>query len=357
MLISLNVNSYNYNSIHMMIKYYETLFILILILGVIYLITENSSVKGWIGEHKIARKLRLYVKDGAVVLRNIYIPKEDEETTEIDILMIDKTGIYVIESKNYSGWIYGDRNQQYWTQTIKRKYKITRTQFYNPVLQNKNHIKWLKLLVEKELGYNINPISLVVFSNYCNLKNVIINDNVRVIYLKELLFELDKQDITLLSEEQISKIEQVLLPYTNVSKTIKKKHIQNIEEKGWNQKNTKSVNDKNANKSLEKELKLIKKDVKKELKAQKKIETKTEPNPIIEQSQESKDIKENISNSNMFKAVHTLTSDDEVCPICHSELALVSENTNKYFETKSYKCSRYPVCKYRTTIKKLIKDL
>ncbi len=42
------------------------------------------------------------------VLCNLYIPKQDGSTTEIDLIMINKSGIYVFESKNYSGWIFGD---------------------------------------------------------------------------------------------------------------------------------------------------------------------------------------------------------------------------------------------------------
>jgi hypothetical protein len=42
------------------------------------------------------------------LLTNVYLPKKDGSTTEIDLIMIDETGIYVFESKNYSGWIFGD---------------------------------------------------------------------------------------------------------------------------------------------------------------------------------------------------------------------------------------------------------
>ena len=40
------------------------------------------------------------------LLTNIYVPKEDGKTTEIDIVMLNRTGIYVIENKNYGGWIF-----------------------------------------------------------------------------------------------------------------------------------------------------------------------------------------------------------------------------------------------------------
>lgn len=45
------------------------------------------------------------------LLVNVYLPKDDGTTTEIDLIMICHTGIYVFESKNYSGWILEMKNQ------------------------------------------------------------------------------------------------------------------------------------------------------------------------------------------------------------------------------------------------------
>ena len=51
-------------------------------------------------------KIPLYSK----ILPNLYIPTEDG-TTEIDLVYVTTSGVYVIESKNYSGWIYGSYKQ------------------------------------------------------------------------------------------------------------------------------------------------------------------------------------------------------------------------------------------------------
>ena len=45
------------------------------------------------------------------LLVNVYVTKDDGSTTEIDLIMICSAGIYVFESKNYSGWIFGNENQ------------------------------------------------------------------------------------------------------------------------------------------------------------------------------------------------------------------------------------------------------
>ena len=52
-----------------------------------------------------------------VVLKNVYVPYQGR-TSEIDLLMIHEKGIFVFESKNYSGWIFGSADQLNWTQSL-----------------------------------------------------------------------------------------------------------------------------------------------------------------------------------------------------------------------------------------------
>jgi hypothetical protein len=54
-------------------------------------------------------------------MTNLYIPKKDGSTTEIDLIMLSQTGVYVFESKNYSGWIFGDEKSKNWMQTLQSK--------------------------------------------------------------------------------------------------------------------------------------------------------------------------------------------------------------------------------------------
>ena len=88
-----------------------------------YQITKNSYLsvlldKGKYGEYLTYKYLKHLEADGAKFLFNTYIPKGNEGTTEIDVLMICKKGIFVFESKNYSGWIFGSEQQLYWYQTL-----------------------------------------------------------------------------------------------------------------------------------------------------------------------------------------------------------------------------------------------
>ena len=62
------------------------------------------------GETLTERELKLVKLFGRKgrTLRNVYIPKDNGETSEIDVVYITQKGIFVFESKNYSGWIFGD---------------------------------------------------------------------------------------------------------------------------------------------------------------------------------------------------------------------------------------------------------
>ena len=111
---------------------------------------------------------------GGSVFYNVYIPKR-EGTTEADIVMVHPSGVYVIESKNYSGRIYGGVEQPYWTQVLPRGQgrRAEKERFFNPIMQNDLHVKYLK----RYLGGDIPVYSYIVFSERCDCQRV--NDCVR----------------------------------------------------------------------------------------------------------------------------------------------------------------------------------
>ena len=93
------------------------------------------------------------------IVTNIYVKKEDGKTTEIDLVMLHETGIYVFESKNYSGWIFGDEKNKSWTQTLKGNNK---NYFYNPIWQNNGHIIALANFLPEFQEKRLNLISFLV---------------------------------------------------------------------------------------------------------------------------------------------------------------------------------------------------
>lgn len=203
-----------------------------------YLITKTSPIqlyfdKGRLGEYLTYKHLHSAEKNGARFLFNVYIPKGEEETTEIDVLMIHAKGLFVFESKNYSGWIFGSENQKNWYQTLPQgKGRSHKEIFYNPIMQNKTHIKHLKALI----GEDVPIYSVITFSERCTLKKIEIKSDDICVINRDKVYDTVaaicmKRDTAVLSNEQISEIYDKLYPYTQVSDVTKQQHIQNIEKK------------------------------------------------------------------------------------------------------------------------------
>lgn len=154
------------------------------------------------------------------IMTNLYIPTENG-TTEIDILYITSHGLYVIESKNYSGWIFGDERSRNWTAIL---YK-TKNKFLNPIWQNKKHIKYLS----KVLG-DVKLKSVIVFSNRCDFKKVNPGENtvIKRKQLRKYLANLPNDAI--ITNKEIDDFFIKLKSYSNKSDIDKKRHVENISD-------------------------------------------------------------------------------------------------------------------------------
>lgn len=180
--------------------------------------------KGDHGEYLLFKNLRKFEKDGAKYIFGAYLPAKNGEDTEVDIVMIYKTGIYVIECKNYSGWIYGNEKDKMWTETFPK----TKNKFYNPILQNKGHLMALNNIIDMEEKC----FSIIAFSDECTLKNVTVSDTkTKVIQYKNIRNTVKQNKMEILTETQINEIYEKLYTYTQVSDEVKKKHILDVKKK------------------------------------------------------------------------------------------------------------------------------
>lgn len=125
----------------------------------------KSSFKGFLGETVINVAMWLkHEKDVYHRLNNITLPLANSGSTQIDHIIVYVYGIFVIETKNYKGWIYGSENQRQWTQSFPNGSKF---KFQNPLRQNYLHIKTLADLLGLELSYFH---SMIAFIGECELK-------------------------------------------------------------------------------------------------------------------------------------------------------------------------------------------
>lgn len=210
------------------------IYAIIIVLVILLYYMRRPSVKGKIAESRIS--LSLPTDDNHIVLRNLYVPKNQGGTTEIDLVYITPKGVFVIESKNYAGYIFGNDSNKNWTVTLyagkkwNGRNKVQKIQFYNPVWQNNTHIKCLKEVLNREIPY----YSLVVFSERGELKNInVTSKDTFVLYQKNLNKTLKKicSDVPdTLTADDISDINSILSSLTNADKTTKEDHIKSITE-------------------------------------------------------------------------------------------------------------------------------
>ena len=99
----------------------------------IYLIDKKIPIwKGKAGEKEVIRKLKKLDPTKYTVLNDLFF-KNGDKTAQIDHVIISNYGIFVIETKNYNGKIYGSENKEYWNVYLRKFH----TKFYNPIKQNK----------------------------------------------------------------------------------------------------------------------------------------------------------------------------------------------------------------------------
>ena len=174
-----------------------------------------AEYKGARGESRVSRIVgRACTDTTAVSINDLYLPWPDGRTAQIDNLIIAESGIYVIEVKNYKGWIFGNENNQYWTQILSTGFRgeSIKNRLYNPIRQNNSHI----YCIRKNLKGYKGPIhSLIVFSDDAEFKDVTVNSsNVYVLYqsnLYRVMREINDAYKGSLSEEEIADIRGKLM--------------------------------------------------------------------------------------------------------------------------------------------------
>lgn len=119
---------------------FKSIFIYIVPVMLILAFFKSRFFKGWIGEF-IVNTLTWIVLDKQQyhLIKNVTLPVEDG-TTQIDHVIVSRYGVFVIETKNMKGWIFGGEKQPTWTQKI---YRHT-NKFQNPLRQNYRHVKALE---------------------------------------------------------------------------------------------------------------------------------------------------------------------------------------------------------------------
>lgn len=190
----------------------------------------KKSIKGSYGELKVDLVLGRLTNESSFTVRNLLLVK-DGKSSQIDNILFTTKKVYVIESKNYSGWIYGSETRKSWTQTFNFYGKITRSSFYNPLIQNYGHILYLSKFLNIPLT---NFVNIVVFSDNSELKNLQLERTYKyVINLKELsklIDSIEKQSNDIFDWEDLEKLNNALQSLNKSNIFNNKKHIKFVKD-------------------------------------------------------------------------------------------------------------------------------
>lgn len=273
--------------------------------------------KGVVGEYFTFKELES-LPQPRKFLFNTYLPRENGQTTEVDVILLHESGIYVFESKNYSGWIFGTENQKNWTQCLKSsRGRAVKNHFLNPIMQNKLHIKCLAETL-KEFG-ELPFYSYILFSDRCELKDIKLTTGENKVMKRCYVRSAVEQNAAImgnrLSPQMIDNIFAKLYSYSQVGEEVKQMHIANINSALASPVTPAVVN---SNAAL------------------------VEEPPFIEE-------KAPVITSPTVETIPPFTQEQKrYCPRCGKEMVLRTakkgENAGKQF----WGCSGFPKCRYVT---------
>lgn len=202
------------------------LFVLITLLIVLSIVFQilKPKIKGFLGELLIRFVLLFLNKKEYKIIHDVTV-FYNGLMSQIDHIIVSKYGVFVIETKNYKGWIFGSENAYEWTQVIfNNKYKL-----YNPLKQNLGHVKALQANLKNYPNLDYFPI--VVFTGSARLK---VNSSYPVIKFYRLLKTIKSSKEINISEFTRDEIYNLLLKING--------NIPNIEVKKFDNNTTKQKN-------------------------------------------------------------------------------------------------------------------
>ena len=176
--------------------------------------------KGAMGEKMVAKALGGTI-EGKQYLINDIILVDGKKTSQIDHIFINNYGIWVIETKNYAGMIFGQEKSNSWTQVL--AYGKTKNRLYNPIKQNNTHIFMLNKIAKLKIELH----NIVVFANESvDISNV---NAKNVFNIKQLKQAVNTYTGLNLSGMQMEEYYNRILNATIGKNVSMKEHISNIQ--------------------------------------------------------------------------------------------------------------------------------
>lgn len=199
------------------------LLVALFVVAFIWLAVNKAKIKGKVGELEVSTILATLSKNKYSVLNNITLPSK-YGTTQIDHIVVSIYGIFVIETKNYKGLIYGGENAEKWTKNMWG----TKYEFRNPLKQNYGHVKTLQQILNLPMS---SFIPIVVFSNSADIS---VQTDKTVINLIHLRSAITRFETIIYTQEQVeifcSQIKQASIE----EKGLSQRHVANVQSIVYN---------------------------------------------------------------------------------------------------------------------------
>ncbi|MCH5164394.1 MAG: NERD domain-containing protein [Clostridiales bacterium] len=179
---------------------------------------ERNDKKGAIGERVVSKILGETIPGEQYVINDLSFYDKKGASCQIDHVFINKYGIWVIETKNYSGMIFGDENAHEWTQVCGNQ----KRKFYSPIKQNATHIYRLAEFVKAKKAFR----NVVVFLQKADLSNVTASG---VYSVYDLKYVINQKTGVRLSRAKRKRYYKKLIKLQTKRAVSKEEHIGNIE--------------------------------------------------------------------------------------------------------------------------------
>lgn len=158
---------------------------------------------------------------------NDLLIRNGKYTTQIDHIIISRYGVFVLETKNIHGKVYGSENAEFWKQYLPdtgyRRYGTTQEhELRNPIWQNDGHIKSLRRLV---FGDDVPIHGIVVFPGDTDVN---VTANKPVLSRWELVSYIKGFHNVVMSAEQMNGFRRRLLEVISTDEADREHHLDNV---------------------------------------------------------------------------------------------------------------------------------
>lgn len=177
-------------------------------------------LKGWLGEQKTALTIWLGLDEKAYGrFHNLIIPSRNG-TTQIDHLLVSRYGLFIVETKNMKGWIFGSEDQAKWTQVLYRQ----KHSFQNPLRQTFRQKKVLSefLSIDEKFIHTV-----VYFVGDCRFKTELPPNVLR----SRLASYIKRFESQVLTQEDLTDIRRQLTHIAKNAPITKKEHLASLRER------------------------------------------------------------------------------------------------------------------------------